>query len=477
MNTSVSTFRIRFIDLALASLVALLCLTTWVILSGPPVVPIADAFGYIQYAAGLSEYGIFGRLEESAVAPDPMFRIAPLYPAFLSILMQADDSLRQGLICLIDNGTDNAASCQLDFKALLVVQTLFMTIFLTSVWAVALLLSRCRLVAWIAMAAALASEIPAEYCGLFLTESITLPLFGLLSLFLVLSVLRKDKRRWPILCGITMGLLALSKPTFFYLFVFLIVTGAGYLAIRRARRTAWAMVLVFSISFLAITTPWYAYTSLSSTNNDTNSAEHYAATALIHRLGYNQMSWTEWGVSFIYWIPDFGDNLAKTLFAPATYEKLGWDENGYYLSAARGAFTGTIEGTISPQSRVSDIIRLEILAQPVKHFAVSVALAWRGMFVNKYWGIVGWIAAFIVLWRAVRKWDEPVLLLFLPACIMVAFHAAISVSIPRYNILLIPALSFAMGVIFTRQLEWLGMAQWLERMYKKHFRFMEQSAP
>jgi 4-amino-4-deoxy-L-arabinose transferase-like glycosyltransferase len=476
MNIDVSPFRIRFKDLFLASLVSLLSLTIWVVLNGTPVVPTADALGYIQYAAGISEYGIFGRLQDSTVAPDQMYRIAPLYPAFLAILMQVDDSLRQGLICLIDNGPDRAASCQLDFIALLIAQTLFMTVFLTSVWAIALLLTRCRLVAWIALVAALASEIPADYCGLFLTESITLPLFGLLSLFLVLSVLRKQERRWAILGGITMGLLALSKPTFLYLFVFLGIIGIGYLALARARRMAWIKVLVFAIAFSAVVTPWYAHTALGPPSSETNSTENYAATTLIHRLGYNQMSWTEWGISFIYWIPDFGDNIAKLLFAPESYEKLGWGENGYYLSAARGGFTGTIEGTVGPQSRVSDIIRLEILAQPVKHFAVSVALAWRGMFVNKYWGIVGWIAAFIVLWRAARKWDEPVLLLFLPACIMVAFHAAISVSIPRYNMLLIPALSFAVGVIVTERLEKRGVAQWLERTYKKYFRFLEHDA-
>ena len=55
----------------------------------------------------------------------------------------------------------------------------------------------------------------------------------------------------------------------------------------------------------------------------------------------------------------------------------------------------------------------EILSQPFKHIMVTAALAWRGMFIAKYWGIVG-AASTVAYWihtMRFRDWSFTVMLL------------------------------------------------------------------
>ena len=55
-----------------------------------------------------------------------------------------------------------------------------------------------------------------------------------------------------------------------------------------------------------------------------------------------------------------------------------------------------------------------------------------------------------VLWRTSRRGEWTYFILCLSPFFMLAFHAAVSVSITRYSIPLIPVLSLAMGVAFLR---------------------------
>jgi len=432
--------QIRCQDAGIAFVGAVLVLVVMLILRDVPPIPIFDAVVYIRLGLGLSEFGVFGNFSSSATPPPVDLELGPVYPAFLAALISIDDAMRQGLVCLVESRPD-PSGCALHFRTLLIAQALLMAAFLVSVWLTAYIISRSRLVGWVAMFIACASVVPSKYAGLYLTEAVTLPIFGFFTLFSVLAMVRSDQRRWPILAGLCIGLLALTRPTFAYLFAFLICIAVIYFVAVRAHRKAWIALIVFSIAYCATVAPWSIYKSQVETRE---TGVSYGAVVLSHRLGYNQMSWPEVGVAFIYWLPDFGDSLAKKLFAPRYYEKLGWSERGYYRLGARAVNESTARG--SPPT-IGNLVRRDILSQPLKHTMVSAALAWRGMFINNYWGILSWIAGAIVLWHAVRNNNRTVLLLFLPACAMVGFHALVSVSIPRYNIILIPALSYAMAVV------------------------------
>jgi hypothetical protein len=91
----------------------------------------------------------------------------------------------------------------------------------------------------------------------------------------------------------------------------------------------------------------------------------------------------------------------------------------------------------------------------VKHALVSLPLAWRAIFVSKYWGVAGLLCFVFVLIRRVRDGDRALLLASLPAWFMVAFHALVSISIPRYNLALIPLYAYAMAWTVHAAGQWL----------------------
>ena len=78
------------------------------------------------------------------------------------------------------------------------------------------------------------------------------------------------------------------------------------------------------------------------------------------------------------------------------------------------------------------------LAQPVTYAGVSLLLMWRGIFVGKYLGLAGLISLPFTLSLTDPRTRSCLLAIALPAFAMAAVHAAVSVSIPRYNLALVP---------------------------------------
>jgi hypothetical protein len=104
---------------------------------------------------------------------------------------------------------------------------------------------------------------------------------------------------------------------------------------------------------------------------------------------------------------------------------------------------------------VSWLVRHEVLREPVKHALVSTALAWRGMFVAKSWGLVAWACALTLIAQDLARRRASFVLASAPAVFMLAFHAMVSVSIPRYNLILLPMLAWALGSQLERAWSWL----------------------
>ena len=80
---------------------------------------------------------------------------------------------------------------------------------------------------------------------------------------------------------------------------------------------------------------------------------------------------------------------------------------------------------------------------------VSLPIFWRGIFIGKYWGVLG-LACFLLLMAYFsRPTVRRLYLLSLPAWFLVGLHAFVSVNVTRYNLVLMPYYALAMVLVFT----------------------------
>ena len=81
------------------------------------------------------------------------------------------------------------------------------------------------------------------------------------------------------------------------------------------------------------------------------------------------------------------------------------------------------------------------------HVKVTLVLAWRGLFVEKYFGLLGVIAMVWGLCGGLKREERALyLMISLPIGLMLLFHAFFTVSIPRYNLSLLLPMSLCMAM-------------------------------
>jgi 4-amino-4-deoxy-L-arabinose transferase-like glycosyltransferase len=409
-----------------------------------PKFPRSDAVRYITYALNLHDHAIFSLADVPGNdPPEASSTHSPLYPTWIAAFLTVDPALAGSLRCAVrDDRT--AADCPHAFRSIVAGQLVLAGIFLGSVWLFARRLSGSDLFAWIATFCAILARNPWQYANQFLTEALLVPLLGLFILFLTLAY--QDRRPvWMLATGAALGLAALTRPAYVYLFVAMIAVLAVAAAIGRARGLVLACLL-FALAYGAVVAPWMMRNKALTDRFAVTTG--YAGDILSQRVAYNRMTWPEWGAAFVYWLPDVGDSLAQNLFAKSTYHKLSWDEGSYYSTDAPALYRTYAKQVSSPNEIVPYILRTEILAQPVKHALVTLPLAFRAIFIAKYWGIAGLVCFIALAVHRVRRNDYTILLLSLPVWFMVVFHALVSVSIPRYNLALIPFYAYAMAWVF-----------------------------
>lgn len=406
-----------------------------------PKFPQSDAIRYITYALNLHDHGVFSLdAVTSGGPPAASSAHSPLYPMWLAAFLRIDPALADSLRCAA-RPNSTAADCPRAFRSVVAAQLALAGVFLGCVWLFARRLSGSDLFAWIAAICALLARNPWQYANQFLTEALLIPLLGLFILFLTIAY-QDRKPLWMLAAGGMLGLAALTRPAYVYLFLAMIAVLTLVAAMRWARRLFLACIL-FALAYGAVVTPWMIRNAALTDRFALTTG--YAGDILAQRVAYNRMTWPEWGVSFVFWLPDFGDTLAHALFAKPSYAKLDWEEGSYYATVAPALYKSYSSQVSNPDEIVSHILRTEILANPVKHALVTLPLAFRAIFIAKYWGVAG-LACFVALAiYSVRRRDYTILILSLPIWFMVAFHALISVSIPRYNLALIPFYAYAMA--------------------------------
>ncbi len=409
--------------------------------------PYEDEFQYLGHGYSLFAFNTFAEVQDPAKALEENMFFPPLYPFFLSVLMHLDTTFANSVQCVLTwKFVSKETVCQPDYGIALWMQALLASLTMFFVWATSWRLSRNKKIAWIAVGLALISKVAFTYSNFFLTGALTLPLSAGFGWTLVRAWQDRDMRSAG-LCGFFFALLVMTRAGWDYSLLVVLPSffAIGLLSWSQKKWRAFLPLVVFVAVYGAALSPWMMRNySQFETYSLTKS---YGALSLTHRIPYNHMRFDEWAVSFIYWLPSFGDNLAAKLFDKERYDRLDFGSpNGFYTSERRFLRERYVENGAG-RDLFTYYIEDEIVGNLAKHSFVSIAMVWRGMFVGKYWGLVAWLFAMPLLIYAMRKGWGALIVLSLPPLFNLGLAAFVSVSIPRYNTPLIPLLAFSMAYV------------------------------
>lgn len=415
--------------------------------------PYADNITYMAVALPLHETGIYedGNFKGTVLPPGPngegMF-FAPLYPAFLAGIMSISDGLKEAAQCSIKLVKPPLIKeqCALDFHILWAAQALLGALSALFIWLSAFALFKQNNLAWLATLLVVTLNNFAYYASVVMAEILLMPLFYMACYFLILSW-QKQKWHWALLTGITTGALILAKPSFLYVFQFtaLLALGLGlYQLFKHKTLRALRLALLTIVGVATITGPWIYrnYTTLGHANISYG----YGPFTLSQRVAYNEMTSTEWLVSWIYGIPGEGDSIAEKLFPKETYERWSWgDPKGFYQQGNSVLRAQTLEEAGGHENHLSHILKNYVLADLPWHIATTFPLIYRGMWVFELWVFIPYIAFLVLCWQCLKSRKYDYLLYAMPPWFMLGLHGFATVNIARYNIILQACLGIALA--------------------------------
>lgn len=427
--------------------------------------PEKDALRYMDYAYNLASHQTFGLSCDQLNRPVlPGNANAPLYPAVLALNVMIDPALKSNFACFIrasglrddcvvgshrqaQTSTIAEDQCHYHYRPVMAVQYGFAGASLLLVWLLTRALFNNNRIAWLAMLAAFSAGLLTEFAGMLLTETLVMVLFLLFQYRLVV-LLQQPNTINAVFMAVVLALLTLTRPEYLYLSVFTLLL-IGCLVARSALAITRRQLFIALLSFSCTLAPWSA-----RNHYHFGSAElvkgNYAEIILAQRLAYNHMTVQEWLGSFVYWIPDFGDSLAKRIFPESWYWR-HQDRPGAFREIAAEKITESIAN--GKHATVTELLQSEVFSQPLTHALVTLPLAWRGALIGYYWGIIGFIGYCCLLWQTSRRQQWTLWIISLPGWFLVIFHAAISINVPRYNLPLIGLYALGWGWILQTLLD------------------------
>jgi hypothetical protein len=448
--------RIRPRDWLLAAVVALGCLVFGLSTLKPQTVAAYDQPLYLGIASDLLQTGTYtnGRWGE---AGQPGAYTAPLYPALIAAVAWLDPRLATTAACVRTATLAAMPSCPNGLGLLRPLQIALLTATLVLVWRSTLAIGGDAWAAWCALlAAGLGTTEYAVYARTAMTEALSLPLAALCGLLLVLLV-QRPRVRTTVALGVGLGLLTLARPEYLYLAIAIGLAGAALSPWRRQLGLAMLAACVLTGLVMA---PWSLRNErLFGTAAPTSG---YAGFILAQRMAYEAMTPTEWAAEWLYSLPGFGPASARLIF-PGSVGRLGWQDrpDTFYMVGNTTMVQQMAAEAPNPADQVGYLLRKFVLPHPVHFAAVTLVMAWKSLWVRKYFSLVGVPFFLVMVWQAIRCRNESRLAFLLPLLFVVALHAATTVATPRYSLILVPAYAAAFGLTTGPWLQrrWAGLVE------------------
>ncbi|WP_158742595.1 hypothetical protein [Acidisphaera sp. L21] len=415
---------------------------------------------YLGIASDLLQTGTYtnGRWGE---AGKPGAYTAPLYPALIAGVAALDSRLASSAACVRAAPWPAMAACGDALGALLPLQIALLAGTLALVWRSTLAIGGGRWAAWYALlAAGIGTTEYAVYARTAMTEALSLPLSALCGLWSV-QLVQRPRAMLAVALGIGLGLLTLARPEYLYLTAAIGIVGVTVALWDRRLGLAMAAACVIGGATIA---PWSLRNeALFGTVAPTSG---YAGFILAQRMAYEAMTPMEWLAQWLYALPGFGPAAARMAF-PNDVARLGWQErpDTFYMVGNTTMVQELAAKAPNPADQVGYLIRTYVWPHPFRFAAVTLVMAWKSLWVRKYFSIVAVPFFAVMLWQAIRRRDRLRLAFVLPPLFIVALHAATSVATPRYSLILVPAYAAAFGLAVGPRLErW-----WLERRLHRFF--------
>ncbi|WP_417781856.1 hypothetical protein [Terasakiella pusilla] len=387
--------------------------------------PVYDARGYIHQSEELKVFPKEIEAGNTIIFP-------PFYPGFLKFFSSNNSDLKEALNCYKLDGNN----CNI--KELWPIYTAQMLMLAVGIYLIFLglyFLTGQYGLSLFAMILVLGFGKLNVYGTWLITEAMVFTFFFAF-MAAYCYILTRDAKIWHyMLMGVAIAGAALTRPSYMYLIYALVPFLPFYMvAVRKLRpRDAIKNTAAFILSICIIIGPWilrnYYYYDFASVSVG------YGSYILSERVAYNEMTWTEWAVSFIYWLPDFGDKLASALFSEEFYQRLNFESpTGFYL-IGNTEFRNEIYSLASTEAERRAILLNDYIFQDLfKHIMVTFTMVCRGMWTGKYFGLVGFVflvPGILILRHRVRF--ATLCAFAVPFYFMLGLNAFVSVSIPRYN--------------------------------------------
>jgi 4-amino-4-deoxy-L-arabinose transferase-like glycosyltransferase len=404
--------------------------------------PFYLGIAYDLRATGRFTNGFMFDVHGPAALRGPGMRFSPLYPALLAAVAAVDPVLRQGMACVVET-SDQPEACQSAAPVMRVIQFAMLAGFFLLVWWIGGQVGGSLGMAWLTLAIGLvAAPTLLRSVNLLMTEMTSL-LFATAAIAAWLQARRSARpAAWAAVAGGLLGLAALTRPGFLYLLPVCVLAALALAAARRREAKGWWRAAAMMGGGVVVLAPWIMRNWLVF--DRAKLTYGYDSHTLVQRIAFDTMSWREYGLAYLCWLPD-GTSLGRHFVGSGACDRFGWDEqpNSFYSLGLRHMLDQTLKAAGGYDHHLSYLLHHYILVMPLWHLAVSVPLALRGAYVSHWWGLV---LLPVCLWfsvRAVWRGDDRYLAVALPALVLLAFNANVAVNQARYNLLLVPAFAVA----------------------------------
>ncbi len=405
-------------------------------------VPYADEVQYLAMAHNLFHYGVFSLTMEPREPRRLTALREPVYPLFLAGLMLFDDRFASGAIECISK----EASCAEAFDAAKQANVFLYLLTGMLIWLVTKEISRRPWMAHVALFLFLANLELHEYATYLISDFLALLLTALASYLVYLSFVR-PRPLYALGCGACLAVLVLTKAAFLLLGPLLAV-GYAVAALRATdgkRRRLLAGTCLFVLSHGILIGGWGMRNWISL---DRIMITQRGGQVLAHRVELNGMTGPEYAVSFLWWTRGFGDNLARRLVDPIHYTRFELrDPNGFYNAAQTKWFDAVARKVASGKAQlaaeraVGREMRDQVLLHWFKNLLVSFPVGYRGLFIDEFIILTFPSACLLILSR--RRRSLGFVWFATPGIFAIAFHAGLTLNLPRHSIPLLPMLAIA----------------------------------